>query len=483
MSYPTLKQQASRGAFWALGSNLSVSALSFGGTVVLSRLLEPADFGLMSMAVLVTGVVGLFSNFGLGAALVQKVDVTQEDLSTVFWINCVAGLSLAVLCVLCAPMAGLFFHEDSVKWILICLSVTFILSSVSSIHSTLVYKNVQMKPMAVIEVSGRLLRVVVMLIAAVCGLKVWSIVIGIVSERVFKTMALCCLSPWYPSRVFSATRFKAMFRFGRHLFGGGVLGYLSTNIDFIVTGRILGSHSLGYYQMAYNLPNLLQLYINDSIGAVAFPIFCKVQDDNACLAGGFMRIVRFVAMSAFPVLSGLSFVAGDFILVAYGEKWLPAVQPLRILCFSAALACVNTAVGPLLNAKGRPDIGFKWGFIRLPLTVVGILVGVYIAGIVGVAWGMLVAEILSLVVVYKALKLLKCSILEYAKALLPAATASVIMMGALGALNYGFSLNTMSAWMRLVLECAVGAMVYGAVFVFGFRNILKDLIRTVGFMN
>ncbi len=475
----SLTRQASRGAAWSLASNVAVSAISFIGTAILARMLTPKDFGLMGMAALVTSIVSLFGNFGLGAALVQKKDATEEDFSTAFWANCATGAALMFICVIGSPLASLFFHEKNVQWILILLSFNFMLAALCSVHSTRILKRVHMKPMALIEVGGRIFRVGIMLVAAFCGMSFWSIVIGMIVERLFKTVAFIILDPWRPGYIFSMQKFREMFRFGRNILGGEFLAYLNVNMDFIVTGRVLGADLLGFYQMAYNLPHLLKDYVSGSIGTVAFPVFCKVQDDNDRLVKGYLKIVKFIALATFPVLAGLVFTAHDFIFVAYGERWLPAVVPLQILCFCAAFASVNSIVGFLLYAKGRPDLGFKWECVRLPATIIAILIGVHFGGIVGVAWGMLVIEFFSIVMVWLIFRILNNSFSRYWSAILPATVACGVMTGALVSINGIHLINGMTPWLRLITEFVVGTGIYVLVIVFGFKTVFKEAVDFV----
>jgi PST family polysaccharide transporter len=445
-------------------------------TAILARMLEPKDFGLIGMATLITGIVQLFGNFGLGAALVHKKDVTHADLCTAYWANLAAGTFLTIICIFISPLAGAFFREKAVQWVLICLAANFILSAIASVHSTLVYKNMRMKNLAGIEVGSRIMRVAVMLIAAFFGLKFWSIVLGMIAERIVKNIGFYCQEPWRPSRVFSAERFRKMFRYSRNIFGEGFVGYINQNMDMIVTGRVLGAGTLGFYQMAYNLPNLLKDYLNSSIGAVAFPVFSRVQDENERLARGFCRIIGFISVTMFPILFGLAFAARDFILVAYGSKWLPAVSPIRILCFAAALAALQTPVWGLFNAKGRPDLGLKWGLIRLPATVVAILLGAHFGGIAGIAWGVLTVETLNLSIVNLIFRILKADLRQYFAALVPAIIASTIMVAGLFGIALIFPLTEGPALVRLVMTLIIGGGLYIATIFWGFRETYQELL-------
>lgn len=479
MASESLTQQASRGALWILSSNIAVSGISFVGTAILARLLTPKDFGLLGMANLVTGAVALFGRFGLGAAIVHKKDVSHQDLSTAFWANTAAGTILALTCVLISPLAALFFGEKVVMWVLIALAMNFVLTAMCSVHSTLIYKRIEMKPLAVVEIASRSIRVGVMLVAAFAGLSFWSMVLGMIVERFFKTLAFFVIERWRPTFFFSVQRFKEMFRYGRNLFFGGFVGYLDQNIDFILTGRLLGAELLGYFQMSYNLPTLLRQYLNDSVGVVSFPVFCKIQDDNERLVRGVTKIIRFIAVGVLPILAGLSLTAHDFILIVYGKKWLPAVAPMQILCFGAALTSINTVISPLFNAKGRPDIDLKWSLLRLPAMILAVFIGVELGGLVGMAWGETIVEVLSLMMVYQAFRLLNEDLKPYFYALLPGGTSTLVMVIALLLLNQLPWLSQTLPFVRLLIDVACGALIYTATLAFGFRETFADAWKSV----
>jgi O-antigen/teichoic acid export membrane protein len=184
-------------------------------------------------------------------------------------------------------------------------------------------------------------------------------------------------------------------------------------------------------------------------------------------------------MGTFPVLAGLFLTAHDFIFVVYGEKWLPVVEPMKILCLCAAITSVNTVIGPLLNAKGRPDLGLKWGVVRLPAMVIAIFAGVHFGGLIGVAWGVVIVEVLSLVIVYQVFRILDDDLREYFKALVPATTATLAMVLVLIGLSQAVFIQEASALIRLMINFVAGAAVYIAVIVFGFKGAFKDFSKAV----
>jgi O-antigen/teichoic acid export membrane protein len=472
-----LTQQASHGAFWGLLSNGTVSAVSFIGTAIMARILSPRDFGLISMAVLVTGIVNLFGNLALGAGLVQKKEIDEEYLSTVFVSSVLIGILLFVIAAIFSPVVSLFFKEPVIKWVIIFLSFNFIISSISSVQTTLLYKNVRLKTIGIIEIVSRIVRVLIMLICAVIGLQFWSIVIGIIAERILKTVLLCIVIKWRPAFIFSKEKFMELFRFGRNIYGDDFLGYFSRNVDFIVTGRILGVSMLGIYQFSYNLPYLVQTYVQDGIAPVAFPVFSKVNDDKERLSRGFFNAVKFISMITFPLMVGLSFCANDFIAVVYGKKWLPAAPPLRLLCFSAALASIHCIVGSVFKAVGRPDIGFKWSLFRLPFTV-GLVVLFSRWGIIGIAAAMFFVEFCCVVLSYLATKLLDSGFKKYLLSLLPAVSGSIAMISGLYLISRSL-IKIDNSYLRLSVSILLGSGLYlGALFVF----YKKDLFGIISFI-
>jgi len=475
----SLKTIAVKGAFWGMFSNIFVSAVSFLGTAILARMIEPEDFGLVGMSSLIYGVVALFRNLGLGQALIQKKDADQLYWSTAYWANVFVGIFLAIVTVFAAPLFANFFKEPRLVWVVRCCSIEFIIIALYSTHTTVLSKEIKMKLNAKIEVGTRIIRIVVILTCAAFGLKYWSIIIGVLTERVLRAIAFNVFVDWNPKFVFCKKRFSELFKFSKHLYGQNFLNYFNQNMDFIVTGKVLGAQMLGFYQFSYNLPHLVRQYIFDGVTPISYPVFCKVNDDLDVLASGYLRIVKLISIITFPILFGLSFCAKDFIIVVYGQKWLMAIEPLKLLCFSAAIASVHSIVNSLFNSLGRPDIGFKWNLVKLPMTIGFIYLFSRFWGLVGVAFAMFMVEMISVIQVYLAIKLLKTKMSRYYFSLLPATICSILMILVVGLLHYFVLLDPDWYFLRLLFSFVVGA---GAYFVFlrqWYRSDLNYLIDTI----
>lgn len=471
-----LTHQASNGALWGMAGNISVSGISFLGTAVLARILSPRDFGLIGLAVLVMGIVDLFGNLGLGTALIQKKNVDGEDLSTFFWSSIFVSIFLILLAVILAPLASLFFKEGSVKWIIIFLSFNFLIAAFSSVQTILLYKNIQLKNIAIVEIISRVLRVFTMLICAKFGLKFWSIVVGMVAERILKTILFYFSIKWQPLFLFSKNKFRELFRFGRNMYGDGFLNYLSRNMDFIITGRLLGTMMFGFYQFSFNLPYLVQSYVQDGIAPVAFPVFSKTNGDKERMARGMFKAVKFISIIVFPFMVLLSFCAYDFITIVYGGKWLLAAPPLKLLCFSAAFASVHCIVGTVFVAMGRPEIKFKWGLFRLPFTVLLIIL-LSSRGIIGVAGAMLIVECSVVILVYIATRLLEVKFTRYLEALLPAVSCSMLMVTILYVGNYLFKIN--NYYLRFFINIFLGVFVYITAILLLYKKDFIDIFEFI----
>lgn len=471
-----LKVTASRNALWSLVSFLGGRIFTIAGTAVLARRLEPSDFGVVGLVGIMTGLVLLLGNFGLGAAIIYRKDVDDIHLSTSYWFNVGVGLTLMVLTITVAPLAANYFHNELVRPVAWWLSLNFLINSLSWAHGCMLTKNLRFRVLAFIRIGSVLTRAAVaILLVTVFDAGVWGLVFGDIAMNCFASASRLFAYRWRPAFTFCTTRFRQLFRYGINLTGSSILGYFASNIDYILIGRLLDSTQLGFYQFSYSIPHMVQQGFATSLGRVLFPVFCKVQDDNARFVRGYVRTIQVISLLSFPLLIGLAVSAAPFVRVLYGDGWDPVIVPLQILAFSAVARCVFVTNGPVLNAKGRPDIGLKWGAVHFVLTITTVLLFSRF-GVIGIAAGMSISAYYSVFPAWLVARMVGLPFHRWLAASGPAALCSGIMAGVLILVGrFLLASPDISNVTRLLSLVLLG----GAVYIGALRLIFPGLFRDV----
>ena len=470
-----LTHHASKAVFWSMGGNIGVSAISFIGTMIIARILAPEEFGIIGMAMLFTELIAIFGNLGMTGALIQLKETDEEFKSTAFWTNMICAAALFIVSLLTAPLAAKFFNQPDVQPVLMVLASMYIFSALAITHASLLYKELRFKEMAVIEIISSLVRIFLIVLLALAGFGFWSLVWGTVLERIFKTILIVNCHSWRPKFLFSKEKFDRLFHFGRNIYGQSFVNYFSNNIDFIITGKILGPQSLAFYQFAYNLPHLVLSHVSAGIENVSFPVFSKLQDERTRLARGFLKSVKYISIVTFPLMAGLAFVAKDFMTTMYGAQWAPAILPLQILCLSGAIRSVTVTIHPVLQAIGRPDITLKYTLALMPIVVV-LIIFLSRWGVEGVALGMVGTSFLYLAVVRTGAHQIGTRLRVFFKSLIPSVVCSLLMVAVLFAIGRIPSMDRLFGLVRLAVNVLAGGGVYTGILWLLFRNDFNDLL-------
>ncbi len=450
--------------------------ISICGTAVLARFLFPADFGIVGLVAILTGLVTLLGDFGLGAAIIYRKDADHGHVVTSYWFNVAAGAALMLITIATAPLAAAYFHNDMVQPVAYALSLNFLVNSFSWAHGCLLRKDLRFRALAIIQIVSITLRAVVAVSLAVFfDFGVWALVVGDLTMNLFGSIARFFAHPWKPTLYFSGKKFRELFRFGINLTGASILDYFSRQIDAILIGRLLDSTRLGYYQFSHSIPHVVQTGFGRALNRVLFPVYCRVQDDNARFGRGWVKSLRVISLAAFPFLTGMAVVAAPFVRTLYGDRWEPVIVPLQILCLSALAQSIFTMNGAVLNAKGRPDIGLKWSIIRLPLTF-GIVIAFSRWGVIGIASGVTLASLTSVFPAWVATRLIDLPFRGWLGAMAPATICSGSMALVLLAVRHYLLPAGISDILHLTVLVPLGALTYFALFRLIYRQHWEELL-------
>jgi O-antigen/teichoic acid export membrane protein len=284
---------------------------------------------------------------------------------------------------------------------------------------------------------------------------------------------------WAPSLHFSMRDLKGYVRFGLYQIGERTINYFNSNLDYLVIGRLLGAEPLGYYTLAYNLIIVPVIKINPIITRVAFPVFAKVQHDEARLKKGYLTVVQALSFINFPIFFGLLVTANLLVPVIFGQKWLPSIILVKILCGVGLLRSTGNPVGSLLLAKGHADWGFMWNLMLVATQVPGILMGAHYGGVVGVAVAYLILQMIYFVLNYLVLirRLLGRCILEYLDSMWHALKYSAIM--GLGVLTVGKVMTNQAANLTLSVQIVSGLVIYALLWLLFKREDIAEFKNLV----
>lgn len=372
------------GIKWSAVSQIGGQGVDLVTTVILARLLLPSDFGLMAMAMVVIGLLELFKDLGTSATVIQRENLSQSLLASIFWINVTFGILTTLLIYFLAPTAASFYDDPRVIAVLQALSITFIVSGVSILQRAILLRNFAFHTLAKIEIGATLCGAIVGIGSAFLGAGVWSLVSRSLVNVAVTTVWLWFSTKWRPRLLFDWVEVKSVSAYSLYLTGTNVLDFLERNSDNLIIGKFLGAQALGYYTLAYNLMLYPIRSISWTLGRVMFPVYSRMQDDNLMFGRAYFKIAGAIALVSFPAMIGLMAVSNLLVPTFFGSQWQPVILLLMILAPVGLVQSITTTAGTIYRAKGRTDLEFRWGIGSVVLHVIAFLIGVQ-WGLIGVA--------------------------------------------------------------------------------------------------
>ena len=373
----SILQQTVKSGAWLGATNVATRGLQLAMLVVLANLLDPADFGVLGVSLLVLSALNKFSKLGLNAAAIQNRDEDVDEYLNTMWVLQLArGALLAGALVWMAPLVGAVFGEPRATVIVRVLALSPLLFAVSNPGVVYFRKNLNYHLNFVYQVSGSVTRVAVSIGWALVSPTVWALVGGLLAADLVRFVASYAIHSYRPWPEFHGAYAAELVDYGKWITGNSILHFLSSEGDDAVVGWLLPSAALGFYQTAYRLSNAPATEISQVIAGVMFPAISTLQDDVAAVREAYYRMLQVTVFTASPVAFGIAAVADVFVLTFMGPKWEPAIVLIRMLAVYGLVRAVGKTTGPVWKAMGRPDyvtkiLGLRVVFIALlivPLT-------------------------------------------------------------------------------------------------------------------
>ena len=379
-----LRGRSVRGGFWTVSSQGAQFIIQSVSTIVLARLLTPADFGLVAMVAAVTVLGQAFADLGLSEATIQSEVINHDQVSTLFWINVAIGIGLMLLTMALAPLLVWFYGEPRLKEITIVMSLTFLIGGLRVQHTALLQRQMQFKSLAFRDAVSAVLGVTVAIVLALRGAGYWAI-ISLPLAFNFTQMTLSwILVGWIPGPPKRNAKVRSLIVFGSNVAGSYLLGNITGNADSVLIGWYWGAGPLGLYSRAFNLLMLPVRQLSGPIGMVALPTLSRLHDDPDRLARYYLRLLNLITWLAAPIFGFLFVAAEPVIILVLGRRWLEAAPIFQILAIQALAQLVVITSMWLLSSQGHSARLLKLLLITSPIMVASFAIGLRF-GVRGVA--------------------------------------------------------------------------------------------------
>lgn len=470
-----IKEKILGGIAWSVANQIGLQVLSIVFIGILSRLLLPSEFGLVAMVTLATNFLNVLKDFGFGAALVQKKEVTQEEYSSVFWFNILIGVVLTTGVWLAAPLVASFYQEPILEIITKAISFTFLITSASIVLNNMLIKQMEFRQIFYRSLLSTLISGITAVVLAFLGYGYWALIAQVYLNLITMLLFTYLRLNWRPSFILDTNHIKKLMPFSLPLIGDQSLNYWTRNIDNLLIGRVFGTTELAFYTKAYSLMLLPVRQISGTITKVLFPSFSLIQGDIEQIRRIYLKISGVIALVSFPLMTYLYIMGEEVILILLGKQWLESVPIFKILCFLGMIQSIGTLIGNIFISQGKTSLLFRIGLVSRAMMITGIIVGLYMGGVKGVALGYLLSSSTAFILeTYFVGRILKTSVFRIFWNLANTFFCTLFM----GLAIYSASLFMPNVLLvRIIISTLVAALAYLFMLIVTNNSSFKSLIK------
>lgn len=471
----SVKKKTIVNLFWRFFERIGAQSVAFIVSIILARILSPEDYGFIALITIVTSILNVFVDSGLGNALIQKKETNETDFSTVFYINIIFCTFLYIFLFLISPLIARFFKNETLIPVIRVLGITIIISGTKNVLQAYVSKHLMFKKFFFATLAGTIIAAIIGILLAIKNFGLWALVAQQLVNLFIDTVVLWIIVPWKPKLLFSFDAFKNLYRYGWKLLVANLIHTIYLDIRALVIGKVYSPSDLAFYNQGQKFPKFIGSNVNSSIDSVLFPILSENQDHAERLKIMTRRAIMTSSFIMWPLLLGIAGCSKNLIILILTEKWLPCVPFLIIACFEYGLEPLQTANLSAIKALGRSDISLKLEIIKKSISTAIIFISMPF-GVFAIALGGGVYTIIATILnSFPNKKLLGYSYFEQIKDILPSFLLSIFM----SLLIYFLPLSSFPVIIRLLIQVLVGGTFYlSGAYIFKFESFsfIKNLI-------
>jgi O-antigen/teichoic acid export membrane protein len=468
------RAQAFAAVRWASIGSIGRALIGFAQLAVLARLIPTAEFGLIALALAVVNTALILADVGLSSAIIHFQEVSEDELSSLFWLNIAVGVVLTILLAGASPAIAQVYGQPRLIGVFLAISPLFALTALGQQQRALAEKALRFNQLAMIEISATACGFLVAIAAALGGLGVYAIVLSLLTiAAVNSIMAWVVLGrTWRPRFHYRLAETRRFLSYGGYLIAGNLANTLTMQGDVVLAGKLFPGSVLGLYSQPRELCMRIMFVINPIVTRIGLPLIARSQGDLQKVKTIYLNTLRMTASINFPIYAFMALFSSDVVLFIFGQKWIDAGPLLRALALWCLVRSIGNPVGSLLNAMGRTKRALMSSVCVLALLYATVLFASR-AGMVGVPYGLLAlyAALISPFWFFLVRPVCGARFLEYHRQLaVPALTTLAACCGA-----YLATLTLHSAFLRLL----VGGMAGGATYLVASLIINRSWVKAM----
>lgn len=458
---------------WTASTKFLTQGLSLVSVVVLARLLNASDFGLMSLALVYINFLDTFKDGGFLSAIIQQKNVGEKTLYSCFWI--LSAFSVVLFCTtwFCSPFIAMFFKNVKLAEILKLLGCSLLLMPFGIIMRGRLSREILIDQIAKAEIISEVARFITSVSMAYMGYGVWSLVFAYLFKNILQSIIMIINVKWYPRLVFSWKEVKPLFSFGMNITGARMLSVVGLTSDKFIVGKLLGAEALGIYTLSHRFSDFVLQFLTTSVYQVVYPVLSRIQDDKNKMLDTFLKFTTYVSSLVIPIMLFMTVAGYDVVHVLIGEKWHSVVFPLQVLSVVAIMRALFSMLPLFFNANGKPWLSFFLTVIYAIVLPASFFTGVKFLGFNGVlyAWG--VFPFLYVVILYMAKKTFGVSFKDYIVSVFPGMCCALLMTVCV----YGAQrlMQAMSPNIRLPILAVIGGVSYFSFYYLLYKSKMAEL--------
>ncbi|SIR25477.1 lipopolysaccharide biosynthesis protein [Pontibacter lucknowensis] len=475
-----LASKAVSGLKWSSAGTIANAVMQIGYTSAMARLLAPEAFGLVALSAVILRFGYYFANLGLNQAIIQKEELTTENIRAAFTSSALLGAVFTVLAWALAPYATLIFDMPEVVPIVRVMALAFVVGGVSATATSLLQRNMRFKALSIVETGSYVVSYLgVGILLAWLDFGVWSLVYASLVQQALVALGAYVMARHNVLPVVRWEAYRALLAYGSKMSVISFFEFIYTELATLLIGRVFGAYRLGIYNRAFMLVNLPMYNLTRTVSRVVFPSFSKLQSETDKLAKVYLSSTTLLATLIIPVCLGIMIAAPEIVYVVLGDQWGEAIPVLQVLSLAIPLSFITMFAGIVCDAKAV----LNWKIV-ITITLIIVISGLFFLlkdyGLVGFGFALLISELIRIGMYQTLMK--KILYLSYWKQL------RVYLPGLLNGAVVAVVVYLMSTLLRgmelphlviLLAQMITGAFVFLAMILLFPHSALKEQLHMI----